>query len=310
MHAPSFQQTRQITCLRERIVHAIEQAVLNRGDAAAAGLITVHRSEHVLHIKAFAHRQEISARGVIGRVQGQGKMHTEIRLSQFINAGHDAHGGDGDLPPAEGTERGRGDAPHGGEHVFQIQHRLAHAHEDDGAQRAPGGACLAAQMDELLHDLAGGEVALKARLRGGAEVTAHGAAHLAGNAARCTLRVEVRHQHRLHGAPVIQAQQQLRRAIFRHLPHGEAGGGGGKFGLQTLGKICGQQRAGALLAFVPMHFEEIAQHTWRVGGFEALRGQPRAQLLGREVGQGAWSGGGGWHQAMKWRNSGVRSTDK
>ena len=67
--------------------------------------------------------------------------------------------------------------------------RLAHAHDDEVVERHQFGAgarraavLLGADLDELVDDLAGGEVALQPLEAGGAELAAHGAADLGGDA--------------------------------------------------------------------------------------------------------------------------------
>jgi hypothetical protein len=61
-------------------------------------------------------------------------------------------------------------------------HRLAHAHEDERSQSPATLNRRPAEVKELLDDFARVEVALQAVLRAGTEITAHGAAHLRGDA--------------------------------------------------------------------------------------------------------------------------------
>src|SRR6202012_1099449 len=104
--APAIEQPGKIAGLGKRVIHACKQAVLNGCDAAAVSLIAVRGGEHVLDIKAPAPGQEVSARGIIRSMQGQGEMHAKACLAQLVDAWNNADGGDGDLPPAECSERG------------------------------------------------------------------------------------------------------------------------------------------------------------------------------------------------------------
>ena len=213
MHATAREQLREVAGLREGVIHAIEQAILDRGDASAVRLITIRGLQHLLHIKTSAHRQQIGARGIVRRVQRDREMHAEVCFTQFMNARHDADGRNGDLSPTEGPELWISDALDGREDVFQIQHRLAHAHEDDGAQRAARCGGLAAQMTKLLDDFAGGEVALEARLRRRAEIAAHRTAHLARNTACGAIFAKIRHQDAFDRAAIVQPEEQFGRFI-------------------------------------------------------------------------------------------------
>jgi hypothetical protein len=61
------------------------------------------------------------------------------------------------------------DAPDGADHPVVVRQRLAHAHEDDVADPASARGLRALGRDDLLDDLAGGQVAGQPGLPGGAE---------------------------------------------------------------------------------------------------------------------------------------------
>ena len=124
-----------------------------------------------------------------------------------VDAGHDADRRHRHLPPAECAERIAGDAAHGLDHGVEIHQRLAYAHEHDHLQPAARRVRLAAEREKLLHDFAGGQVALEAGLRRRAKIAAHRAADLQGNATRRTVRAKIRHEHRLHRAPVAEPEE-------------------------------------------------------------------------------------------------------
>ena len=97
---------------------------------------------------------------------------------QAINAGHDTDRRDRHLPPAQRPHVRVGDPPDGGEHRVEVVHRLAHAHKDKRREPPARGGRRFPQVEELLDDLAGGEVALQAAASAGAEVAPHRAADL------------------------------------------------------------------------------------------------------------------------------------
>ena len=116
--------------------------------------------------------------------------------------------------PADGGDRGAavGDAEvgqqlAGGEHGVEVHRRLPHAHEDDVVDRLD-----AAEVQRLVEDLVGAEVAAELHLAGGAEGAGQRAARLRGEADRAAA-VAVAHQHRLERAPVGGVEERLDGAV-------------------------------------------------------------------------------------------------
>ena len=91
--------------------------------------------------------------------------------------------------------------------VVEVHHRLAHTHEHGVVDRAQ-----AAEMQRLVEDLRGGQVAPEAHRSGGAEGAGERAARLRGQAQR-TPSVAVAHEHRLDRAAVGGLKQRLDRAV-------------------------------------------------------------------------------------------------
>ena len=208
-----------------RVVYAAEQTILDRHGAAATGLKAVGGGEDIGDGETFAHREESRAGGVVGGVERDGEVDVEARGSERVDAGNDADGGDGDLTPAEGAEAVVGESIDGGEDVVEVEHRLAHAHENDRLELAADGEGFAAEGEELLHDFAGCEVSLETCLGGCAKIATHGTANLRGNAAGGAVGAEVRHQHGLDGAAVVEAEEEFRGAVGGDLAGGEGAGG-------------------------------------------------------------------------------------
>ena len=105
--------------------------------------------------------------------------------------------------PTSGSRR------HASEHRVEVHHRLAHAHEDRVGDL--GGA---AEVQRLVEDLPGGEVAAEAHRAGGAERARQRASRLRAEAYRAA-PVAVAHQHRLDRQPVVGAEERLDRAVAR-----------------------------------------------------------------------------------------------
>ena len=95
----------------------------------------------------------------------------------------------------------------GGEHRVEVHRRLPHAHEDDVVDRLD-----AAEVERLVEDLVGAQVAAELHLAGGAEGAGQRAAGLRGEADRAAA-VAVAHQDRLQRAPVGGAEERLDGAV-------------------------------------------------------------------------------------------------
>ena len=285
-----------------RIVYAAEEAILDRDGAAAAGLKAVGGGEDVGDRETFAHREELGARGVVGSVERDGEVDVETGGGEGVDAGDDADGGDGDLAPAEGAEAVVGDAVDRGEDVVEVQQGLAHAHEDEGLEAAADGEGFATEGEKLFDDFAGGEVALEAGLGGGAEIAAHGAADLGGNAAGGAVGAEIGHEHGLDGAGVSEAEEKFGGAVGGDLAGGEGGGGGGAEsgelraergdgeGLEFFGEAGGEAEVfgGVFPLRAAARRVEGAEDAGGVGGFVA----PGQELM-LEFGEGVVGEGGG-----------------
>ncbi len=100
------------------------------------------------------------------------------------------------------------------EHVVEVQHRLAHSHEDavvDGLE--------AAEVERLVDDLPGGQVAAELHRPGRAERARQRAPGLRRDADRATT-VAIAHQHGLDRMSVVRVEERLDRPVARLvLPH-------------------------------------------------------------------------------------------
>ena len=93
------------------------------------------------------------------------------------------------------------------EHVVEVHHRLAHAHEHEVVDGLD-----AAEVQHLVEDLARGQVAAELHRAGGAERAGQRAAGLRGDADRAAA-VAVAHQHGLDGAAVVGVEERLDGAV-------------------------------------------------------------------------------------------------
>ena len=105
-----------------------------------------------------------------------------------------------------------GSRSHAASTLSRFISRLAHAHEHGVVHRLD-----AAEVERLVEDLGGGEVAAELHRAGGAEGAGERAARLARQAERAAA-VAVAHQHRLDRAAVGGAEERLLGAVARAAP--------------------------------------------------------------------------------------------
>jgi hypothetical protein len=209
VHAPFPKHFNQHSGLFHRVVYPRQQAVLDRHGPATARLESIRRLEDFLDGKAFGHRKQLCTSGIVWRMQRDGQLDVQSRGGQRVDAGDDPHGGDGDLPPTQSAQSIARNPFDCGEDRWKIEHRFTHAHEDERLKLAPDTLSLTSQREELLDDLARGQVALKTGLRRRAKIASHGATYLRGNTPRGTIRSVIGHQHRLHRFAIVKPEKEF-----------------------------------------------------------------------------------------------------
>ena len=157
-------------------------------------LMLLGEGEQVGDGEAAGGGDELGAEGVIGGVQREGELHVEFLIHELAELREQADGGEGDLPPAEVRGVVAGEQVDGFGDVGEVEQGFAHAHQDDGAEDPAELGGLGFEGEELLDDLAAGEVAGEALGAGGAEVAGHGAAGLGGEAAGGAVGAIVGHE--------------------------------------------------------------------------------------------------------------------
>ena len=162
--------------------------------------------EHVGERIAIVDRHQLRAQRVVGRVQRQRQADRDPLGGQPLDTGN----------PADRRDRGvAGGDPEVGQlaaglqHRVEVHHWLAHTHE----HRVVHGTH-APEVQGLIEDLRGCQVAPEAHLPGRTEAAGQGAARLRGEAQRAP-PVAVGHEHGLQRAAVAGAQQGLDRAVSR-----------------------------------------------------------------------------------------------
>ena len=136
----------------------------------------------------------------MGACSESARPNRDLALGQPFDPGHPADRRDRGAAVGD-AEVGQGRA--GLEDGVDIHHRLPHPHEDDVVDRFD-----AAEVERLVEDLVGAEVAAELHLAGGAEGAGQRASRLGGEADRAAA-VAVAHQHRLERPAVGGCEEGL-----------------------------------------------------------------------------------------------------
>ena len=83
------------------IVHAVDHGVLKADAAACLLKIPVAGGKQLLHVIGAVHRHDLGARLAVRRVEGHRQRQLQIQLRQRVDLGHDATGGQTDMPHAD-----------------------------------------------------------------------------------------------------------------------------------------------------------------------------------------------------------------
>mmetsp|Transcript_10124 Transcript_10124/g.30308 ORF Transcript_10124/g.30308 Transcript_10124/m.30308 type:complete len:317 (-) Transcript_10124:577-1527(-) len=223
------------------IVHPPQHYVLHKHLLAGAGLVGGDGGHEALQRVGRSRRHQGPPQRLVGRVQAQRQADPRQVVRQLQDAGDDADGGHGHGCAPQSEPGVIGHHRHGGAHRLVVVHGLPHAHEHHVAN----GRQLAG-MHQLLHNLAGSELAFDAHGAGGTEGASHGTPHLRrhtkGGArsprAAAALRVAsatgnhtrirgvIVHDDGLHCQPILQPQQHLGRFSIAAVLRVHHGGGG------------------------------------------------------------------------------------
>ena len=217
-HPPD--QTGQLFGAGVRIVHPAHHRVFKADPPAGGVLIAADRVHQLGHRVGVVDRHHLAADGVVGGMEGDGEGQLELSLGQPVDLGHDAAGGQADVPHPDVDPLGGGDQGEELHHLVEVIQRLADPHQDDVGNALPdvllGGVDFRADLPRL-------QIADPARLGRGAEAAAHPAAHLGGDTDGGT--VVIPHDHRLDAVAVGHPQQVLDGAVFGLLPALDGGRG-------------------------------------------------------------------------------------
>ena len=162
---------------------------------------------------AVVDRHQLRAKGVVGRVQREREADRHLGLPSAARSPAPSR------PSRSSVRRWvmpmSGSRSQASSTASRVHHRLAHAHEDEVVDRLG-----AAEVEHLVEDLGGGQIAPEPHLAGRAERAGQRAARLRRDADRAAL-VAIAHQHRLDRPAVGGAEQRLDGAVARKAPLGE-----------------------------------------------------------------------------------------
>ena len=158
---------------------------------------------------------QLAALERIGRVQRNDQAIDVSFGRETADARHDADGRDRDGLAADGHAARFGEDLRRLNHVVVVEHRLAHAHENDAAN---GMRRVVVDLDDLIDDFPRGQIAAEAHPAGGAELAAHRAAHLrtdADDVLEVVGPVQQRNAHRLERFRAVAAKEVLGESVAR-----------------------------------------------------------------------------------------------
>ena len=155
------------------VVEAAEHGVLEREAPLAAPVVLSQQGEDLAEGECLLHGHDGQALLRHGVVEADGEVALAL-LDEALQAGDDAHGGDGDALGAPAQAPVGGEDAADGQDGVEVVHGFAHAHEDNVGELLELG-----DGEELVEDVARRQRAVESLLPGDAEAAAHLAAHLA-----------------------------------------------------------------------------------------------------------------------------------
>jgi len=190
--------------LLDAVVDPAEHHVLDEDPAVSPLVVLAAGGEDLGERVALVHRHQLGSQRVVGRVQRAGEADRALLLGEPHDARHPADRRD---RRAAVRDADVGQALARLEHGVEVHHRLAHPHEDEVVHVLD-----AAEVERLVEDLRGGEVAPEAHLTRRAEAAGERAPRLRAHADRAA-PVAIAHQHRLQRPPIRGLQERLARPV-------------------------------------------------------------------------------------------------
>ena len=136
-------------------------------------------------------------------------------LGETANGGHDADRGDRDGLAADGHAGRFRENPRRLDHAVVVEHRFAHAHENDAAHRI---GRVGLNLDHLVDDFPRGQIAAEPHPAGGTKRAPHRAAHLRTDAHhifKVIRPVQERNADRLERFGSIAAKKIFGKPVLR-----------------------------------------------------------------------------------------------
>ncbi len=189
-----------------RVVHAGEHHVLDEHAPVPELHVAGALAEHLCERVAVVDGHEAAPQRRRGRVEREREADRLLDLvDEPAEPRQPADGGDRRAAVSDAEVR---QAASGGEHRVEVQHRLAHPHEDEVVDRLDP-----AEVERLVEDLARRQVPAEPHLPGGAEVAGERTARLGRNAHRAA-PAAIAHQDRLDRMAVVRPEEDLERAVL------------------------------------------------------------------------------------------------
>ena len=164
------QHTGQREGLLVAVVDAGEHHVLDEDPPAAALVEGAAGLDHLAQREALVDRHQLGAQRFVGGMQREGEPQRQLRLGEPFDARDPADRRDGRAAVGDADLR---QPLAGAEDGVEVEHRLTHAHEDAVVDRFD-----TAEVQRLVEDLRGAQVATEAHLSGRTEPAGQRAARL------------------------------------------------------------------------------------------------------------------------------------
>ena len=220
-----------------RIVHVTEKHILERQPPARGLPVAVGGGHHDGQANRLVDRHEPRSQVVVGRMQADGEVVARIRRRQSIDARWQADRRDGDSPLRDAEALRVLSLGQRRQQPIEVRQRLAHPHHHNVAEPLVGRQ-QRREPQQLLDDLAGGQVSDHAVDPTGAEDATHRAAHLRADADGAA--VAVAEQHALNPLAIGELEEEFLRAVVSPLVHSDGGRPDPEVGVEVSPQIARQ----------------------------------------------------------------------
>ena len=261
----AFQSGKELLCILFPVVDTIDHGIFEVDPAGGGRIIPAAAFQQRFNGVGFIDRHDPVADLIVGAMEGNCQRNLHFPLCQGIDLGDQTAGRKADVAHGNIHTVFAVHQLQKAHHIIKIVQRLADAHEHHPGHRQAG---VDLGMEDLVEHFVGLQPPDQTADGGGAEGTAHGAAHLGGDADG--VAVVVAHENGLHAVAVGKLPEVLDGAVlFGFLLADHLGGVDGVLLRQLLPEGLGQVG----------HFV-VAAHTLMEPGIDLLAPEGRlAQLF-------------------------------